>query len=252
MRVLLLQDSEKTKRNVAHLLRQAATIVDLVESVEDAEEFLQVYDYDIFLLNLDTPHQLEWLKKSRHGRRVPLLALSDITAPQVKARLLNLGVDNFLVGTEPDLEIIAHIQAIVRRSKGLSHSTIHVGPIEVKIDERKVFVSGTQVRLSPKEYAIVEVLALRKGQMVTKENILSHLYDGSDDPVETVVDVFISRIRKKLSNAGANKAISTVWGSGYTLRDSAAADQSATVPPDNMLRDGKEKGHSAGHSLLTL
>ncbi len=252
MRVLLLQDAEKPERDIAYSLRQAAMIVDVMESIEDAQDYLKVYDYDIVLLDLNASHQLEWLKKTRHGRLVPSLVMTDVRDPQAKARLLNLGVDNFLVGSEPDLEIIAHIQAIVRRSKGFSHSTIRIGPIEVKIDERKVFVSGTQVRLSPKEYAIVEVLALRKGQMVTKENILSYLYDGSDDPVETVVDVFISRIRKKLSNAGANKVISTVWGSGYTLRDSAAADQSAAVPQVNMRWDGEDKGHSAEHSPLSV
>lgn len=233
MRVLLLQDAETTKRNVAHLLRQAAMIVDVMESVEDAEEYLKVYDYDIFLLDLHTPHRLDWLRKSQHGRRVSLLVLSDIPDPQAKARLLNLGVDNFLVFSDQDFEILAQIQAIVRRSKGFSHSTIPIGPIEVKIDERKVFIAGTHVRLSPKEYSIVEMLALRKGRLVTKENILSHLYDGSDDPIETVVDVFISRIRKKLSNAGASKVISTVWGSGYTLRDSAASEEASTSLKSN-------------------
>jgi two-component system cell cycle response regulator CtrA len=233
MRVLLLQDAETTKRNVAHFLRQAALIVDLMESVEDAEDYLKVYDYDIFLLDMHTPPQLDWLRKSQHGRRVPLLVLSDIRDPQAKARLLNLGVDNFLAESDQDFELLAQIQAIVRRSKGFSHSTIPIGPIEVKIDERKVFVSGTHVRLSPKEYAIIELLALRKGRLVTKENILSHLYDGSDDPIETVVDVFISRIRKKLSNAGARKVISTVWGSGYTLRDCAAVEEVSTLLKSN-------------------
>ena len=122
-------------------------------------------------------------------------------------------------------------QAIIRRSKGHSQAVIRTGQMTVNLDSRSVEVGGRSVNLTGKEYQILELLSLRKGTTLTKEMFLNHLYGGMDEPELKIIDVFICKLRKKLSEAmGGENHIETVWGRGYVLRDpqgSSAAEQVA-------------------------
>ena len=115
---------------------------------------------------------------------------------------------------------MARIHAIIRRSKGHAQSVINTGRIAVNLDAKTVFVDGQPVHLTGKEYQMLELLSLRKGTTLTKEMFLNHLYGGMDEPELKIIDVFICKLRKKLSVAteGENH-IETVWGRGYVLRD---------------------------------
>jgi two-component system cell cycle response regulator CtrA len=117
-------------------------------------------------------------------------------------------------------ELVARIHAVVRRSKGHSQSVIRTGKLAVNLDAKTVEVDGARVHLTGKEYAMLELLSLRKGTTLTKEMFLNHLYGGMDEPELKIIDVFICKLRKKLSMAteGENY-IETVWGRGYVLRD---------------------------------
>jgi two-component system cell cycle response regulator CtrA len=117
-------------------------------------------------------------------------------------------------------ELIARIQAVVRRSKGHSQSIVRTGKLAVNLDSKTVEVDGARVHLTGKEYAILELLTLRKGTTLTKDMFLSHLYGGMDEPELKIIDVFICKLRKKLSVAceGENY-IETVWGRGYALTE---------------------------------
>ena len=118
-----------------------------------------------------------------------------------------------------DLDI-ARIHAVVRRSKGHSQSIIRTGKLAVNLDAKTVEVDGARVHLTGKEYAMLELLSLRKGTTLTKEMFLNHLYGGMDEPELKIIDVFICKLRKKLSHAcGGENYIETVWGRGYVLRD---------------------------------
>ena len=117
-------------------------------------------------------------------------------------------------------ELIARIHAIFRRSKGHSQSIIKTGDIEVNLDGKTVEVRGNTMHLTGKEYQMLELLSLRKGTSLTKEMFLNHLYGGMDEPELKIIDVFICKLRKKLSEAtGRENHIETVWARGYVLRD---------------------------------
>ncbi len=114
----------------------------------------------------------------------------------------------------------SRIHAVVHRSKGHSQSVIRTGKLAVNLDAKTVEVDGARVHLTGKEYAMLELLSLRKGTTLTKEMFLNHLYGGMDEPELKIIDVFICKLRKKLSLAcGGDNYIETVWGRGYVLRD---------------------------------
>ena len=127
-------------------------------------------------------------------------------------------------------ELLARIQAIVRRSQGHSQSIIETGMLQVNLDARTIEVNGKPVHLTGKEYGILELLTLRKGTTLAKEMFLHHLYGGMDEPELKIIDVFICKLRKKLSNAtGGESYIETVWGRGYVLRNPAEKNGQAQV-----------------------
>src|SRR5690606_25747152 len=125
-------------------------------------------------------------------------------------------------------ELIARIQAIVRRSQGHAQSTIVTGRVTVNLDSRTVDVDGKPLHLTGKEYGIIELLSLRKGTTLTKEMFLNHLYGGMDEPEVKIIDVFICKLRKKIEDmTEGDNYIETVWGRGYVLRDPAEAAPAA-------------------------
>ena len=144
-----------------------------------------------------------------------------MTRPQAKVKGLGLGADDFITKPFDTAEVLARLQAIVRRSKGFSQPSLRVGPLQLNLDSNEVLVGDQPVHLTGKEYAILELLVLRKGMVLTKEAFLNHLYGGMDEPEMKIIDVFICKLRKKLTNAGADNLIGTVWGRGYMIREAA-------------------------------
>ena len=133
-----------------------------------------------------------------------------------------MGADDFITNPFDREELIARIQAVVRRTKGFAQQNLAVGPLVLNLGSREVTVAGTPVHLTGKEYQMLELLSLRKGTTLTKEMFLNHLYGGMDEPELKIIDVFICKLRKKLSEAtGGDNYIETVWGRGYVLRDPA-------------------------------
>jgi two-component system cell cycle response regulator CtrA len=143
-----------------------------------------------------------------------------MSRPEAKVRALAIGADDFLTKPFDQEELLARMQAVVRRCKGFSQPKLRIGSVELNLDSREVRVGATPVHLTGKEYAILELLILRKGTTLTKEMFLNHLYGGMDEPELKIIDVFICKLRKKLSLAcGGANYIETVWGRGYVLRD---------------------------------
>ena len=165
----------------------------------------------------------EVVRRLRAARiETPVLILSGVSRPQTKVKVFGMGADDFITKPFDQQELVARLQAIVRRAKGFSQPTLSVGPLNLNLGSREVTVEGRTVHLTGKEYAILELLALRKGMVMTKEAFLNHLYGGIDEPEVKIIDVFICKLRKKLAQAGATDLIGTVWGRGYVLRDPAA------------------------------
>ncbi len=223
MRVLIVEDDPMMSKSLELALRAEGMVVDATSMGEDGLEIGKLYEYDIILLDLVLPDMdgYEVLRRLRASRvETPVLILSGLAEADKKVKGLGFGADDYLTKPFDRAELVARIQAIVRRSKGHAESVIRTGRLTVSLDRRSVQVDDESLHLTGKEYGILELLSLRKGQTLTKEQFLNHLYGGIDEPELKIIDVFICKLRKKLAQAtGGTSYIETVWGRGYVLRD---------------------------------
>jgi two-component system cell cycle response regulator CtrA len=230
-RVLLVESKAATAIAIELALRAQNFIVESTDLGEDALQIGKLYDFDIIILDPMLPDidGYEVLRRLRAARvRTPVLILSARTDLDYKLKGLGFGADEFMTKPFDPRELIARIQAIVRRSHGHAQSTIRVGKLTVNIGNHIVVVGDQPVHLTPKEYGMLELLSLRKGTALTKEMFLYHLYGGMDEPGHKIIDVFVCKLRKKLANASNGKDyIETVWGRGYVLRE--PHDDKATI-----------------------
>jgi len=232
MRVLLVEDDPTTSKSVELMLTSANLNVYATDLGEEGIDLARLYDYDLILLDLNLPDMNghEVLRQLRMSKiDTPILILSGLDDTENKIRGFGFGADDYMTKPFHREELIARIHAIVRRSKGHAQSVITTGPIQVNLDAKTVEVDSQPVHLTGKEYQMLELLSLRKGTTLTKEMFLNHLYGGMDEPELKIIDVFICKLRKKLSEAtGGETFIETVWGRGYVLRDPAPADGQVT------------------------
>ena len=223
MRVLLIEDDSSTARSIELALAAEGIICDTAEVGEEGVEIGRIYDYDLILLDLMLPDidGYEVLLRLRSAKvKTPILILSGLSSVDQKIKGLGFGADDYLTKPFNRGELVARIQAIVRRSKGHSESVVRFDKVSINLDTRSVDVDGTQVHLTNKEYAILELLAMRKGTVLTKEMFLNHLYSSMDEPEIKIIDVFVCKLRKKLAKASnGTNYIETVWGRGYMLKD---------------------------------
>jgi len=223
MRVLLVEDDTSTAKSIELMLKSEGYIVDITDLGEEGMEIGKIYDYDIIILDLMLPDMdgYDVLKHLRDAKvETPILILSGLTELDNKLKGLGYGADDYLTKPFDKRELVARIQAIVRRSQGHAHSVIQTGRVCVNLDSRTVDVDDKPLHLTGKEYGIIELLSLRKGTTLTKEMFLNHLYGGMDEPEVKIIDVFICKLRKKLADATeGHNYIETVWGRGYVLRD---------------------------------
>jgi two-component system cell cycle response regulator CtrA len=225
MRVLLIEDDPSTSRSIELMLAKANLNVYATDMGEEGIDLAKLYDYDLILLDLNLPDMtgFDVLKSLRVAKvDTPILILSGLAHTDDKLKGFGFGADDYMTKPFNRDELVARIHAIVRRSKGHAQSIIATGKVAVNLDAKTVEVGGSLVHLTGKEYQMLELLSLRKGTTLTKEMFLNHLYGGMDEPELKIIDVFICKLRKKLSEAtGGDNYIDTVWGRGYVLRDPA-------------------------------
>ncbi len=231
MRVLLVEDDTTTAKSITMMLASEGIVCDATDLGEDGLEIGRLYDYDIILLDLILPDidGYEVLRRLRAARiSTPVLILSGLSQTDDKVKGLGFGADDYLTKPFDKGELVARIQAVVRRAKGHSDALIRTGRLTVNLNSRQVEVDGEPVHLTGKEYGIIELLSLRKGTTLTKDMFLNHLYGGMDEPELNIIDVFICKLRKKLAQAtGGDTYIETVWGRGYVLREPASDQRDA-------------------------
>ena len=233
MRVLLIEDDSAMARSIELMLRSEGLNVYTTDLGEEGIDLGKLYDYDIIVLDLQLPDMsgFEVLKALRVAKvQTPVLILSGNAIVEAKVKALGFGADDYMTKPFHKDELVARIQAVVRRSKGHSQSVIITGKLTVNLDAKTVEVDGTRVHLTGKEYQMLELLSLRKGTTLTKEMFLNHLYGGMDEPELKIIDVFICKLRKKLAAAiDGDNYIETVWGRGYVLRDPQDSGQAVAV-----------------------
>jgi two-component system cell cycle response regulator CtrA len=236
MRVLLVEDDSATAKSIELMLKSEGYVCDSTDLGEDGLEIGKLYDYDIIILDLMLPDidGYEVLRRLRASNvETPVLILSGMAELDAKIKGLGYGADDYLTKPFDKRELVARIQAIVRRAKGHSDSIIKTGRLTVNLDTRTAEVEGQPLHLTGKEYGILELLSLRKGTTLTKEMFLNHLYGGMDEPELKIIDVFVCKLRKKLAAAcGGSNYIETVWGRGYVLRD--PVDETQDQPAEAM------------------
>ena len=231
MRVLVVEDEERLAQNIATILRDNALCA--VDTAPDGEEGLfqaTSAAYDLIVLDLMLPklNGLEVIKRLRgEGHNTPVLILTARDEKEIVVRLLNAGADDYL--TKPfDLgEFVARAKALLRRGKGEHSPVVRIGPLEVNNVTRTVEVNGTGILLTAMEYRVLEYLALRRGALVSKEELLEHLYDYNWEKFGNVIEVYISGLRRKIEGLAGQRLIHTVRRLGYSLRSEDEAGSAA-------------------------
>jgi len=223
MRVLLIEDDGAVARSIELMLKSESINVYTTDLGEEGVDLGKLYDYDIILLDLNLPDisGFEVVRILRVSKvRTPILILSGLAGIENKCKGLGIGADDYMTKPFHKDELVARIQAIVRRSQGHAQSVIQIGGLVLHLDSKRAEINGARVHLTVKEYKMLELLSLHKDRPVTKEMFLNHLYGGMDEPEVKIIDVFICKLRKKLANASMGKnVIETIWGRGYVLRE---------------------------------
>ena len=234
MRVLLIEDEETTSKSIEMMLGHAKFNVYSTDTGVDGMDLAKLYDYDIILLDINLPDMSghDVLRELRLAKiETPVLILSGLKESDDILRGFGQGADDYLTKPFDRKVLVARIQAIVRRSQGHAQSEIQTGDISLNLDAKTVDVKGIPIHLTGKEYEMMELLSLRKGSTLTKEMFLNHLYGGMDEPELKIIDVFICKLRKKLTVATKGKNyIETVWGRGYVLREPMGGKMPPKMP----------------------
>jgi len=222
MRALVVEDEKRLAQNVADGLRQCAGYaVDVAGDGESGLFMAENNEYDLVVLDLMLPKLAGPLLLDRYrqsGREAPVLILTARDDKQSIIGLLNAGADDYLSKPFDLGELLARAKALVRRGKGRPQPVLTIGDLEINLAERTVKRAGKPVELMPMEYRVVEYLASRSRAVVSKTELLEHLYDYNWEKFGNVIEVYISGLRKKIDAGSKTKLIHTLRGHGYTLR----------------------------------
>src|SRR4051812_8479348 len=222
MRVLLVEDEPTLAQSIELMLRSENFEVATAAFGEEGLSLAWSQEHDIILLDLNLPDMSGYdVLRSLRIQRVntPVLILSGLDGIDSKVKGLGFGADDYLTKPFHKDELVARIQAIVRRSADQTEAVVRCGNLAVRLGMKRAEIAGKPVNLTRKEYAMLELMALRKGTTLTKVMFLNGMYGGMDEPELKIIDVFICKLRKKLAEvSGGKDYIETVWGRGYALR----------------------------------
>jgi DNA-binding response OmpR family regulator len=227
MRLLVAEDHASLARSLANGLREEGFAVDLTGGGNEALELAQQNPYDCIVLDVMLPERDGWaiVRQLRdEGSRSPVLMLTARDSVEDRVRGLNLGADDYLIKPFAWEELIARVQALIRRGAGQSQPVLRVGDLEIDTAAKNIRRGGRSIALSAKEFSLLEYLARRQGQVVSRSEIWNHLYDQVDQAGSNVVDVYIGYLRNKIDRDQAIKLIHTRRGFGYLLQ-APAEDQ---------------------------
>jgi DNA-binding response OmpR family regulator len=227
MRVLLVEDERTTARLLAKGLREHAYAVDVAFDGVVASERLAECDYDLVVLDVMLPRRsgIEVCRELRAaGQAMPVLMLTARDGVDARIDGLDAGADDYLTKPFDFGELLARMRALARRrDRPLGATQITVGPLTIDSRTRELFVNGTLVPLTAREFALLEYLTQRAGDMVSRRDIARHVWDDSYDPLSNVIDVYVQRLRRKIDQPGVASQIRARRGEGYQLLDGPGA-----------------------------
>ena len=220
MRILLVEDEPQAAQMLAKGLREQTYAVDVVGDGERALEAALVTPYDVIVLDWMLPRKsgLDVCRELREaGLSTPVLMLTARDAVEDRVTGLDMGADDYLVKPFHFRELLARVRALMRREPALRPGTISVADLEIDTRSRRVHRGGRAVDLTAKEYALLEYLAIRAGEVVGRADIAEHVWSDTYDPFSNVIEVYIQRLRRKLDDADPHRLIQTRRGEGYIL-----------------------------------
>ncbi len=215
MRILVVEDEIDLQESLAQALREDGYAVDTADNGEDGLYKAKVWEYDVIVLDWMLPkvNGLELLRQLRKVKKTPVLLLTARDAVSDRVAGLDEGADDYLIKPFNLSELLARVRSIIRRSTGHASNRILIGSIEIDLASKTVRESGNPIELTAREYAMLELLAVHAGRLVSRTMIYSHIFDEKDDTLSNLVDVHISHLRKKLGK----DVIETRRGQGYIL-----------------------------------
>ena len=225
MRVLIVEDYEPIRSGVSEGLREAGFAVDVAANGETGLWYALNNPYDVIILDIMLPDVdgLEILKRIRTQKLdINVLLLTAKDTPQDRITGLERGADDYLIKPFVFQELLARVRALVRRKYESKDPIIHIGDLTIDTNTRQVRRGDRVIHLSPREYTLLEFLAHRAGQLVTRSDVWEHVYEFNSEAESNVVDVFIGRLRRKIESEGQPKLIHTRWGQGYVLGPSSS------------------------------
>jgi two-component system copper resistance phosphate regulon response regulator CusR len=219
MRILIVEDEPKTGDYLNRGLRESGFVTDLARSGVDGLHLALEHDYDLVVLDVMLPGMDGWsvLRGLRERKQTPVLFLTARDEVADRVHGLELGADDYLVKPFAFSELLARIRTLLRRGPVREPERIQVADLEIDILRHRVTRAGARIDLTPKEYALLELLARRQGEVLSRSLISSQVWDMNFDSDTNVVDVVIKRLRAKVDEPHARKLIHTVRGMGYTL-----------------------------------
>src|SRR5215218_2424356 len=221
MRVLLVEDSQILRYSIGTGLRQAGYAVDIAADGTSGLWNAQTNEYDVIILDLMLPgiDGLTLLKRIRddgNEAQVLILTAKDSVADRVKG--LREGADDYMIKPFAFEELLARVETLSRRRHGVKNPRINIGDLVLDTAARTVNRGGASIELAPREYALLEYLALKQRQVVTRAEIEAHIYDDQVDPMSNVIDAAVYTLRKRIDEPGKPSIILTRRGMGYILQ----------------------------------
>jgi two-component system OmpR family response regulator len=215
MRILVVEDEPDLLHSIAESLREDGYAVDTADRGDDGLHKARSWDYDAIVLDWMLPgiNGMEFLNRLRREKKTPVLLLTARDTVGDRVHGLDAGADDYLVKPCSLRELLARVRALIRRSAGHASNLIQIGSISIDTGKKTVEVEGEEITLTAREYALVELLALHRGKLVSRSMIYDHIFDEDDDSLSNIVDVHVSHIRKKLGK----EFIETRRGQGYII-----------------------------------
>jgi two-component system, OmpR family, response regulator PhoP len=220
MRILVVEDEVKLCEQIQHFFADKGFAVDTANTGSDGYYMGKEYPIDAAIIDIGLPDfsGIELIKRLRKDKIiVPILILTARSRWQEKVEGLEAGADDYLVKPFHYEELLARINALIRRSVGQAHPVLTHDNIELDTVAQEVSVSGEKLELTAYEYKVLEYLMFRKGEVISKSVLTAHIYDEDFERDSNVLEVFIGRLRKKLDPDGTRKPIETLRGRGYMI-----------------------------------
>jgi two-component system OmpR family response regulator len=216
LRLLVVEDETELAATLQKALAEVGFAIDVAADGEEALWQAEAAPYDAIVVDLMIPVVDGWEVVTRlraRGNRAPVLVLTARDAAADKVRALDSGADDYLTKPFTLAELLARIRALIRRAAGSPAPVLRLGDVSIDTSARRVTRGGSAIELAPKEYALLEFLALHRGTLVTRSMLYEHIYDDRGDTMSNVVDVYVASLRRKLGH----DLITTCRGSGYMI-----------------------------------